>query len=70
MIRLYVGWARNFIVLLDSDAEAVKQQSRYEEMFNGLVESAHLSTGGFRSELAGHSLEDLFTETEKCPFSP
>lgn len=33
LISLYSGWGRNFIVLLDSDEEGLKQKKRYNEKF-------------------------------------
>lgn len=38
LIRLYYAWGRNFIILLDSDAEGEKQKARYSLMFGPLVE--------------------------------
>lgn len=36
-MRLYLGWGRNFIVLLDSDKSGQQQRQRYEEVFGELV---------------------------------
>ncbi|MEN9646626.1 MAG: hypothetical protein RL238_3295 [Actinomycetota bacterium] len=33
LISLHLGWGRSFCVLLDGDAEGVKQRARYEEAF-------------------------------------
>jgi len=36
-IRLHIGWGRNFLILLDGDAEGKKQRVRYEREFGSLV---------------------------------
>jgi hypothetical protein len=33
LISLYLGWGRDFIVLLDSDKEGIKQKDRYLDLF-------------------------------------
>ena len=37
VIRLYVAWGREFIILLDSDGEGEKQKKRYNDIFGALV---------------------------------
>lgn len=37
LISLYVGWARNFVVLLDDDSEGRAQRERYEQTFGPFV---------------------------------
>jgi hypothetical protein len=37
LIQLYVGWGKNFIVLLDGDAEGKRQKERYESDFGPVV---------------------------------
>lgn len=37
VIRLYLAWGRNFIIVLDSDEEGALQKRRYEERFGALV---------------------------------
>lgn len=38
LIRLHIGWGKSFIVLLDGDAEGLKQRKRYENTFGPLIE--------------------------------
>jgi hypothetical protein len=38
LIRLYVGWAKSFVVLFDGDAEGKKQKQRYEAEFGPVVD--------------------------------
>ena len=37
VIRLYLAWGREFIILLDADQEGLKQKKRYEELFGVVV---------------------------------
>jgi energy-coupling factor transporter ATP-binding protein EcfA2 len=65
VIRLYVGWGRNFVALLDSDAEGNKQRNRYVSDFGPLVEDAVLTLGDLRDDWKGKGTEKLFTEEER-----
>jgi hypothetical protein len=38
LIRLYVGWGKNFVVLLDGDSEGSRQKERYEQEFGPLLD--------------------------------
>ena len=60
MIRLYLGWARRFVVLLDSDAEGMRQKSRYAGLFGPIVESRIVTLGDLASDLVGKSMEGVF----------
>jgi ABC-type Mn2+/Zn2+ transport system ATPase subunit len=37
LIRLYVGWGKSFVVLLDGDAEGRRQKERYESVFGPVL---------------------------------
>jgi hypothetical protein len=37
LIQLYIGWGKSFLVLLDGDAEGIKQRERYEQKFGALL---------------------------------
>lgn len=60
VIRLYVGWGREFLVLLDADREGMRQQTRYRELFGALVDKRILTLADLNQDWAGKSLEDLF----------
>jgi AAA ATPase-like protein len=64
-IRLYVAWGRSFVVLLDSDKEGRKQQSRYQDVFGSLVRDRVVCLEDIDSAWSGHSMESLFTEGER-----
>jgi predicted ATP-dependent endonuclease of OLD family len=59
LIRLYLGWGRRFIVLLDADDEGQAQKERYVEMFGLEVEARIFSFGDIRPEWQGKGLEKL-----------
>jgi predicted ATPase len=39
LIRLYIGWGKGFLVLLDNDAEGRKQKARYEADFGPVIQN-------------------------------
>ena len=61
VIRLYLAWARPFIVLLDSDGEGQKQARRYKEMFGPVIEPRLFTLADVNSEWANFTMENLFT---------
>lgn len=65
LIRLYLAWGRNFIVLLDSDKGGKKQKDRYEMIFGILVEGKIFSLEDINSSWSKKTTEGLFTDTEK-----
>lgn len=64
VIRLYIGWGRDFIVLLDSDAAGVREQKRYEELFGASVNGRLFSLADANPEWT-KSLESLFDEANR-----
>jgi energy-coupling factor transporter ATP-binding protein EcfA2 len=65
VIRLYLSWARPFVVLLDSDTEGTAQQVRYLERFGPLLRDRVLLLSDVLSDWAGKSLESVFTEEDR-----
>lgn len=65
LIRLYIAWGRNFIVLLDSDKGGKTQKDRYEQVFGVLVEGRIFSLEDINSSWRKRTMESLFTEAEK-----
>ncbi len=64
-IQLYIGWARNFIVLLDDDQEGKKQKLRYVRQFGAMVESRIFTLGDFHKDFVGKSIEHGFTVDDR-----
>jgi ABC-type Mn2+/Zn2+ transport system ATPase subunit len=65
LIRLYAGWGRNFVILLDSDAEGVKQQQRYELLFGTLVTGRIFTLANLNPAWKGRGMERMFTAAEQ-----
>lgn len=65
VIRLYVGWGREFIVLLDSDKEGTVQRTRYEKTFGPLVAGRVVELGDVNEDWRGQELEELFDSADR-----
>jgi hypothetical protein len=65
VIRLYLGWGRNFLVLLDSDASGRGAKTRYEELFGKLAEGRILTLGDIDADWSSHGSEWLLEEAER-----
>ena len=65
IIRLYLGWAKNFVILLDSDNEGEKQKSRYLKEFGAILEGRLYTLGDLCPELKGKGMEMAFEATER-----
>lgn len=65
LIRLYVGWGRNFVILLDSDSEGTKQRERYNLLFGSLVTNRVFTLADLNSIWAGRGMERMFTVSEQ-----
>jgi predicted ATPase len=64
-IRLYLGWGRKFVVLLDGDKEGIKQKKRYIEEFGSLVSQRVITLADIDPQWDGAVLEDLFADIDK-----
>lgn len=65
VIRLYLGWAKDFVVLLDSDKEGENQKKRYLDVFGPIVRDRLFSLGDICADLKGKKLEGAFQEQER-----
>ncbi len=65
LIRLYIGWGRNFIVLLDSDDEGVKQQQRYYALFSTLITGRIFTLAELNPAWKGRGMERMFTLSDQ-----
>lgn len=64
VIQLYIGWARDFVILLDSDQEGHRQRDRYVEKFGGLLRSRIVLLHEINDAWKGKSIEGLFEKGE------
>ena len=65
VIRLYIGWAKNFIVLLDSDAAGHKERARYLSEFGPILSGRLYTLEDIRADLKGKSLEKAFEQVDR-----
>jgi energy-coupling factor transporter ATP-binding protein EcfA2 len=65
VIRLYLAWGRNFIVLMDSDAEGSSQRNRYGQLFGDIVANRIFTLGDIDSTWRGKSLEKVMDKQER-----
>jgi energy-coupling factor transporter ATP-binding protein EcfA2 len=65
LIRLYIGWAKSFIILLDGDAEGRKQRERYLTEFGVLLRDRCVLLPEVSGEPAVKECEGLLSDEEK-----
>lgn len=65
LIRLYVGWGRNFIILLDSDDEGETQRERYSKLFGSLVAGRVFTLGDLNPAWNKRGMERMFSSAEQ-----
>jgi AAA domain, putative AbiEii toxin, Type IV TA system len=65
VMRLYLGWARPFVVMLDSDVAGRREKERYRERFGALVEDRIFGIGDLCDGWRAGSSENLLTPDER-----
>lgn len=65
VIRLYVGWARDFVVLLDGDDEGRKQARRYTDLFGPVLHDRCIFLPDACGDPAGVEAEDLLDSVDR-----
>ena len=68
LISLYIGWGKEFIILLDSDKEGKKQKKRYIDNFGIIVEPRIFTLEDIDSVWVKHKMETLFDKAETLRF--
>jgi len=64
LISLYLGWGKDFVVLLDSDKEGRQQKARYIEQFGILAENRIFDLSDVDPSWTGIAIEKLFEKDE------
>lgn len=64
LISLYLGWGKNFIVLLDSDKSGKEQKKRYEELFGLSISDRVLTYHDIDACWSNTKTEDLFSDAD------
>jgi len=65
LISLYLGWARPFVVLLDSDKEGKAQKRRYTDLYGPSIADRVICLHDINPAWDGMELEDLFSKADK-----
>lgn len=65
LISLYIGWGRNFIILLDSDGSGKSQKKRYIDKFGMLVEDKIFTYEDIDKDWKKKAMEKIIGE-EQC----
>lgn len=68
LISLYIGWGKEFIILLDSDKEGDKQKERYIEKFGIIVEPRIFTLEDIDPTWKKSKMEKLFDKSEALQF--
>jgi AAA15 family ATPase/GTPase len=64
-IRLYLGWGRRFMVLLDDDSEGRAQKERYGSDFGFACELSTFTLGMIDKDWKGMSIEGLVSDEDR-----
>jgi ABC-type Mn2+/Zn2+ transport system ATPase subunit len=65
LIRLYVAWGRNFIILLDGDGEGDAQRNRYDFLFGSLVADRIFTLADLNEGWKGRGMERMFSSADQ-----
>ncbi|HJQ78170.1 MAG TPA: hypothetical protein VJ948_13060, partial [Acidimicrobiia bacterium] len=65
LIQLYLGWGRNFIIVLDSDREGQNQRKRYMDKFGAILDGKVFILRDFVTKAPGDSPETLLTKADR-----
>lgn len=65
LIRLHIGWAKGFVVLLDGDAEGARQKARYLKEFGVLLQDICLTLPELSGDAQVREVEDLVTPPDR-----
>lgn len=65
VIRLYLAWGNDFIVLLDGDKAGTKAKARYEKELGPIVRNIVFTIVDIDSKWSGFATEGLFTDAEQ-----
>lgn len=65
IIQLYIGWNKQFMILLDADNAGRKAKKLYKDIFGDLIVDNIKTYDEFVPEIGAVAMEDIFTEAEK-----
>ena len=65
IIQLYIGWNKQFMILLDADNAGRKAKKLYKDTFGDLIIDNIMTYDELVPEIGAVAMEDIFTEAEK-----
>jgi AAA domain, putative AbiEii toxin, Type IV TA system len=65
LVRLYIGWAKSFLILLDGDKEGEKQLQRYRDKFGPFVAGRCLALPDACGDRDVLEIEDLLSDADR-----
>lgn len=65
LIQLHIGWGKSFLILLDGDAEGIKQRERYEREFGPLIKDRCALLPEICGDASVREAEDLLSRSDK-----
>lgn len=68
LISLYIGWGKEFVILLDSDKAGIKEKQRYIEKFGIIVENRIFLLSDINKDWEKKELENLFENNDALKF--
>jgi len=68
LISLYIGWGKEFVILLDSDKEGLIQKKRYIDKFGIIVESKIFTLEDIDPSWKKIGMEKMFEDEEALKF--
>jgi hypothetical protein len=68
LIQLYIGWARTWVALLDSDKAGRSQAERYVAKFGRIVERRILLLADVSGQADARGIESLLTDSDHMAF--
>ena len=64
LISLHLGWAKDFVIILDDDAEGRKQKQRYIKEFGLIVEKRIFTISDINNAWSNFEMEDIIELSE------
>jgi AAA15 family ATPase/GTPase len=64
-VKLYLGWGRNFLVLLDDDKGGIQTKDRLKKELGPILENRVFTMRDVNKDWRGMEMEDLFMESDQ-----
>lgn len=68
LISLYIGWSRNFIILLDSDKAGLAEKKRYLDVYGPILDNRIFLLGDIIADPGIKAFESFFDKDEALEF--